>query len=56
LNQQRDLDTFELREAKIDAKASRLPVALDGEVQIMHTPLCYRSRPRELRVLVPTAA
>jgi hypothetical protein len=49
----RDLDTFELKEAEVNAKTSRLPVALDGEVRIMHTPLRYRSRPRALRVIVP---
>lgn len=53
MDQTRDLDTFELSEAEIGAKASRLPVALDGEVRIMHTPLHYRSRPRALRVIVP---
>ena len=56
LDQTRDLDTFELTEAEINAKASRLPVALDGEVEIMPTPLRYRSRPRALRVIVPEAA
>ena len=56
LDQARDLDKFELAEAEISAKASRLPVALDGEVKIMHTPLHYRSRPRALRVLVPRGA
>ena len=55
LDQARDLDKFELAEAEISAKASRLPVALDGEVKVMHTPLHYRSRPRALRVLVPEA-
>jgi diacylglycerol kinase family enzyme len=49
----RDLDTFEAREAEILARASRLPVALDGEVEIMHPPLHYRSRPGALRVIVP---
>ena len=53
IDQARDLDTFELKEAEISAKTSRLPVALDGEVRIMHTPLRYRSRPRALRVIVP---
>jgi diacylglycerol kinase family enzyme len=53
LDQARDLDTFQLVEAEISAKTSRLPVALDGEVRIMHTPLHYRSRPRALRVIVP---
>ncbi|MGV1015701.1 MAG: diacylglycerol/lipid kinase family protein, partial [Methyloceanibacter sp.] len=51
----RDLDTFKLREAHIDAKASRLPVALDGDVQILHPPLHYRSRPGALRVIAPVA-
>ena len=53
LDQVRDLDTFELAEAEIGAKTSRLPVALDGEVKIMHGPLHYRSRPKALRVIVP---
>jgi diacylglycerol kinase family enzyme len=52
LDQARDLDKFELAEAEISAKTSRVPVALDGEVRIMHTPLRYRSRPRALRVIV----
>lgn len=55
MDQARDLDTFQLPEAEIGAKTSRLPVALDGEVRIMHTPLRYRSRPRALRVIVPEA-
>jgi diacylglycerol kinase family enzyme len=55
VDQERDLDTFVLAEATIDAKTSRLPVALDGEVEIMHTPLHYRSRPRALRVFVKEA-
>lgn len=49
----RDVDTFEVAEAEIGAKTSRLPVALDGDVRIMHTPLNYRSRPAALNVLVP---
>jgi diacylglycerol kinase family enzyme len=53
LEQAHDLDTFELAEAEIGAKTSRLPVALDGEVRIMHTPLHYRSRSGALRVIVP---
>jgi diacylglycerol kinase family enzyme len=56
MDQVSDLDTFELAEATISAKTSRLPVALDGEVRIMHCPLHYRSRPRALRVLVPAKA
>jgi len=53
MDQARDLDTFQLAEAEISAKTSRLPVALDGEVRIMHTPLHYRSRPRAFRIIVP---
>jgi diacylglycerol kinase family enzyme len=52
IDQARDLDTFRLREAEIGARTSRLPVALDGEVKILHTPLNYRIRPRALHVLV----
>jgi diacylglycerol kinase family enzyme len=53
LDPARDLDRFELAEAEVGAKTSRLPVALDGEVRIMHTPLRYRARPGALSVLVP---
>ena len=45
MEQARDLDTFRLSEAEIGARTSRLPVALDGEVRILHTPLKYRARP-----------
>ena len=55
IEQAEDIDAFHLGEAEIDAKTSRLPVALDGEVEIMHPPLHYRSRPRALRVIVPAA-
>ena len=53
LDQARDLETFQLAAAEVSAKTSRLPVALDGDVQIMHTPLQYRSRPRALTAIVP---
>ena len=53
MNQARDLDTFEVTEAEVGSKTSRLPVALDGDVRIMHTPLHYRSLPGALRVIVP---
>jgi diacylglycerol kinase family enzyme len=56
LDQTRDLDTFQLAEAEVSAKSSRLPVALDGEVEIMHSPLHYRSRPGALTVIVPASA
>jgi diacylglycerol kinase family enzyme len=53
MDQKRDLDTFELAEAEVNAKTSRFPVALDGDVRIMHAPLRYRSRPGALRVIAP---
>jgi diacylglycerol kinase family enzyme len=56
LDQARDMDTFELSAAEIGAKTSRLPVALDGDVTVMPTPLLYRSRPRALRLIVPEAS
>jgi diacylglycerol kinase family enzyme len=51
-----DIETFAAPEAEIAARSSRLPVALDGEVEILHTPLYYRSRPGALRVIVPGAS
>ena len=36
-----------------DATAQRLPVATDGEVNVMTTPLHYRVRPGALKVIVP---
>jgi diacylglycerol kinase family enzyme len=56
LDQAHDMDTFELGAAEIKSKTSRLPVALDGDVTVMPTPLSYRSRPRALRVFVPQAS
>lgn len=35
------------------SKVRRQRVALDGEVEPMHTPLHYRTRPKALRVVVP---
>lgn len=51
-DQKRDVDRFELAEAEVSAKASRLPVALDGEVRLLQSPLRYRSCPGALTVLV----
>ena len=56
IEEARDLDRFELEEAEVGARANRLPIALDGEVTFMHTPLHYRSRAQALRVIVPGTA
>jgi diacylglycerol kinase family enzyme len=49
----RDLVILKSPTAEIEAGVSRLPVALDGEVEILETPLRYRIRPKTLAVLVP---
>ena len=37
----------------IDVRQARVEVALDGEVEVMETPLEYESLPGALAVLVP---
>ena len=46
------LDTLLVREITIDARRNRVPVALDGEIALLPTPLRYRTRPGALRVCV----
>ena len=53
VSQARDIESFRLKELQVRSKTSRLPVALDGEVEFMHPPLHYRTRPGALRVIVP---
>ena len=53
VSQARDIEKFKLKDVQVCSKTSRLPVALDGEVEMMHPPLHYRSRPGALRVIVP---
>lgn len=55
VTRERDIESFKLDELQVSAKTSRVPVALDGEVEVMHPPLHYRSRPGALRVMVPTS-
>lgn len=49
----RDFDVLRPTEFRIESRRRFLPVALDGEVHKMKTPLIYRIRPGALRVLVP---
>ncbi|HEY4284433.1 MAG TPA: diacylglycerol kinase family protein [Chthoniobacterales bacterium] len=51
----RDFDTFCSREMRFEIKPSRLPVSLDGEVEIMQSPLHYRLRLGALRIRLPSA-
>jgi diacylglycerol kinase family enzyme len=49
-------DSWCIPELTIDVHGKRkkkIPVILDGEVLLLEPPLCYRTRPKELRVLVP---
>jgi diacylglycerol kinase family enzyme len=48
-----ELDRLEVEAAEIATRTSRLPVALDGEVEMMAPPLRYRARPAALTVIVP---
>ncbi len=48
-----DFDQLCIRELWIKSRRRKLLVATDGEVNVLPTPLHYRVRPRELRVLVP---
>lgn len=53
LRKEKDFDALCTREVWVETRRSRLRVATDGEVTVMHTPLHYRVRPGALRVLVP---
>ncbi|MFO1039908.1 MAG: diacylglycerol kinase family protein [Geminicoccaceae bacterium] len=51
----RDFNVMKVRGLEIRLRASRVPVAFDGEVEIMQGPLKVRIRPGALRVLAPPA-
>lgn len=54
LRQARDFDALCAKEIWIETRRpKKLPVATDGEVTLMTTPLHYRVRPGALRVIVP---
>lgn len=54
-NQAEDFEVLHVSRAEIRSRSRRLHVALDGELEIMRSPLVYRSRPRALRVFAPAA-
>ncbi|HEX9285638.1 MAG TPA: diacylglycerol kinase family protein [Thermoanaerobaculia bacterium] len=51
-----DFEALRTTEVRIDTRAGRAPVAVDGEISVLDTPLRYRVRPQALRVLVPRTA
>lgn len=53
LEQAPGYDALCAREMRLDTKRARLPVSVDGEVEMMVPPLYYRARARALRVIVP---
>ncbi len=55
LRYEKDFMAMSAREVTIATKSSRARVAIDGEVDILQTPLEYRIRPRALSVVVPAA-
>jgi diacylglycerol kinase family enzyme len=55
-NAVRDLETIRTKSAEIRTRSSRLPVAYDGEVEIMNPPLHYLARPGALIVLTPPSS
>lgn len=53
---ERDLVAFEAIEVEVATRRERQEVSHDGEVSLLDNPLNYRSRPRALRVIVPSDA
>jgi diacylglycerol kinase family enzyme len=52
LSQEKDFEAYLVDEAFVEAYHHLILVATDGEVRWMELPLHYRSRPRDLRVIV----
>lgn len=53
LREEKDFLAMQTREVRIQTRHKRIRVATDGEVDILETPLDYRVRPGELKVMVP---
>jgi diacylglycerol kinase family enzyme len=50
-----ELDHWQAQYAEITSRTSRLPVALDGEIEMLSPPLAYRLRAKALSVIVPAS-
>ena len=48
-----DMAAFETGQTEVRMRRDHVPVATDGEVGVMRTPLRYRIRPGALRVVAP---
>jgi diacylglycerol kinase family enzyme len=53
LREEKDFLALLTKEVKIETRHKRLRTAFDGEVELMHAPLQYQSRPGALRVMAP---
>jgi YegS/Rv2252/BmrU family lipid kinase len=51
-----DFDAYAATEAQVHLDRSNVKVSTDGEVTSMASPVCYRIRPKALRVLAPAPA
>jgi diacylglycerol kinase family enzyme len=49
----KELDLLTVEDATVETKRAIVPVAFDGEVVSLKSPMIYRIRPASLRVLVP---
>jgi hypothetical protein len=49
-------DAFIVDSCRVDLRHSRSPIALDGELKVVDTPLDYRIERDAIRLVVPTAA
>lgn len=56
VRQWRDFEQVLTTSITIQSRRKRLPVAFDGEISVMETPLRYRTLPGALRVIVPAPA
>ena len=54
LKQWKEFEAVATEHVTVKAKRKRIRVALDGEVAVMRTPLKYSTRPKALRVIVPS--
>ncbi|MGD9764910.1 MAG: diacylglycerol kinase family protein [Candidatus Binatia bacterium] len=56
LQQAEDFESHMTQSVEVATRRQRVPVAIDGEVRTLETPLQYRIRAGELRVIVPGEA
>jgi YegS/Rv2252/BmrU family lipid kinase len=53
LRQAHEFEEINIDEITIETRKKQMPVAFDGEVEFLETPLYYKIHPKALRVIVP---